>query len=133
MLNTIGTDGRRSVKRDGKKLNATEYARLLSESLPVIIETEKENRRLLAIARGLMRKGESRTLEETSLLKLLAHLIQDFEQRFYQIPKSSPREILKELMNANRLKQVDLIPIFGTKSVVSEVLSGKRSISKAQA
>jgi HTH-type transcriptional regulator/antitoxin HigA len=34
-------------------------------------------------------------------------------------------------MNANGLRQVDLLDVFGTPSIVSEVLSGKRELSKA--
>jgi len=34
---------------------------------------------------------------------------------------------------ANRLKQSDLLPVFGSKSRVSEVVNGKRNISKVQA
>jgi HTH-type transcriptional regulator / antitoxin HigA len=36
-------------------------------------------------------------------------------------------------MAANRLKQSDLPPVFGSKSRVSEVVNGKRDISKEQA
>jgi antitoxin component HigA of HigAB toxin-antitoxin module len=37
-----------------------------------------------------------------------------FERRHYRIRKSTPRAILKELMAANRLKQSDLLPVFGS-------------------
>ena len=134
MLNTIETGGKKSAKRTTKgKVDVEKYRRLLFEHHPAMIETEKENRRALAIVDKLMSKGKDRTPEETSLLKLLAHLIQEFEQRFYQPPEATPREVLRELMNANGLKQVDLVPTFGSKSIVSEVLNGKRAISKAQA
>ena len=36
-------------------------------------------------------------------------------------------------MEVRNLRQRDLIPIFGASSVVSNVLTGKRSISKAHA
>ena len=36
-------------------------------------------------------------------------------------------------MEQNGLRQVDMISVFGTGSVVSEVLSGKRHISKTHA
>ena len=60
-------------------------------------------------------------------------LIETFERTHYQIRKSTPRAILNELMTANRLKQSDLLPIFGSKGRVSEVVNGKREISKEQA
>ena len=134
MLNITGTSGKRSAKRTAKRrVDAKKYGRLLSQHLPSIIETEKENRRVLAIVDDLMRKGKDRSPEEDSLLKLLSHLIQEFEQRFYQPAIATPQEVLKELMNANGLKQSDLVSIFGSKGVTSEVINGKRSISKSQA
>ena len=36
-------------------------------------------------------------------------------------------------MEVRLLRQRDLIPVFGASSVVSDVLNGKRSISKAHA
>ena len=126
------------TKRSGKpiveaRFDRKKYAHLLASSLPVFIETEAENDRLLAVAEQLINKGKDITAEETALLKLLSHLIQEFEQRFYQPSGATPREVLIELMAANNLKQSDLVRIFGSKSVVSEVVNGKREISKAQA
>jgi HTH-type transcriptional regulator / antitoxin HigA len=37
---------------------------------------------------------------------------------------------LRELMEANNLPQKDLIPEFGTESIVSEVLNGRRQLNK---
>ena len=88
---------------------------------------------MLAVAERLIDKGQNITAEETALLKLLSHLIQEFEQRFYKPHGATPREVLIELMAANNLKQSDLVPIFGSKSIVSEVVNGKREISKAHA
>ena len=42
-------------------------------------------------------------------------------------------EMLRHLMDARGLKQSDLTEVFGSKGVASEVLNGKRGISKAQA
>jgi HTH-type transcriptional regulator/antitoxin HigA len=40
---------------------------------------------------------------------------------------------LRVLMEDRGIRQRDLIPVFGSSSVVSDVLNGKRSISKAHA
>jgi HTH-type transcriptional regulator / antitoxin HigA len=128
MRNMIKTSGRVNVKIDTK-----EYSRLLAYTLPAIIETEEENDRMLAIVESLMDKGDDLSPEEEKLFKLLVHLIQDFERRFYQPESATPLEVLNELMAANNLRQTDLVPIFGSKSVVSEVINGKRGISKAHA
>jgi antitoxin component HigA of HigAB toxin-antitoxin module len=39
--------------------------------------------------------------------------------------------MVRELTNASGLKQADLLDILGIRSVASEVLSGKRELSKA--
>ncbi|MGI8668669.1 MAG: helix-turn-helix domain-containing protein [Aridibacter sp.] len=72
-------------------------------------------------------------MEESVLLELLGKLIADFEEDFYQPRNALPHEVLTELMNARGLKQKDLIEVLGSKSRVSEAVSGKREISKMQA
>jgi len=117
-----------AVPGDPKK-----YGSLLSQALPAVIETEEQNEQYLAIVERLMSKGEKLSPEEETLLNLLAHLIEDFERRYYKPRRATPLEVLHELMAANSLKQSDLVPIFGSKGVTSEVVNGKRGISKANA
>jgi HTH-type transcriptional regulator/antitoxin HigA len=88
---------------------------------------------MLAIAEKLMAKGENLSPEQGALLRLLGTLIQDFEERYYQPREATPLEILHHLMDARELKQSDLVEVFGSKGITSEVINGKRSISKAQA
>ncbi|HMF54920.1 MAG TPA: hypothetical protein VK619_01055 [Pyrinomonadaceae bacterium] len=101
--------------------------------MPIVIETEEENNRMLAEVEKLMAKGEDLSPEEDALLRLMATLIQDFEERFYKPGEATPLEILLHLMDARDLKQSDLLEVFGSKGITSEVINGKRSISKAQA
>ena len=108
------------------------YGGLLAEAVPTVIETERENRRLLKVLRGLMKKPNL-TPEEIKLAKLLGHLIQEFEQRFYKPQKPTPREALIAMMEMNHLRQADIVHIFGSRGVTSEVVNGKREISKANA
>lgn len=126
------------IKRSGKitvkvRFNPERYTGLLAESLPTIIQTEAQNKRLLKIVKRLIDKGEDISPEEIELARLLGHLVQEFEQRFYKPRAATPREVLIELMAANNLKQADHVPIFGSKSIVSEVVNGKHEISKAHA
>ena len=125
------------TKANGKliaaRLEPDRYAKLLTITLPTIIQTEEQNEYYLGIVEELMLKGENLSPEEETLLDLLSLLIAEFERRYYQIKKASPLEVLKELMAANGLKQADLVPIFGSKGITSEVLSGKRGISKEKA
>ncbi len=130
MLNTTKKNGRRTAAAE---INPLRYGRLLAKVLPVRIETEEENERLLRETEKLIDKGARRTPEEDTLLKLLVQLIQQFERDFYHLGGAAPHEILKELMAARSLKQSDLLHIFKSKGVASEVINGKRGVSKAQA
>ncbi len=129
MLNTTKTSG----KVIAKKVNREKYGSLLASALPTVIRTKAENEYYLAVVENLMRKGDEMSKEEEALLDLLTLLIETFERNYYQIKKSSPQAILNELIAANRLKQSDLLPVFGSKGRVSEVVNGKREISKEQA
>ena len=51
----------------------------------------------------------------------------------HPLPKIEPRKLVKSLLEQRALKQRDLIPILGASGTVSDILSGKRSISKSQA
>jgi HTH-type transcriptional regulator/antitoxin HigA len=114
-------------------INHARYRKLLSRAMPVIIQTEEDNERMLAEAEKLMAKGEHLSPEEDALLRLMAKLIQDFEEKFYQPGDVTPLEMLLHLMDARGLKQSDLLEVFGSKGIASEVVNGKRSISKTQA
>ncbi|MEH2360095.1 helix-turn-helix domain-containing protein [Nostoc sp.] len=114
-------------------LNKEEYTRLLVETLPRIIDTETEHKRLLNEVEKLMDLGESLTAEQAELLQLLVLLVKQYENKHYQLKAATPLDILQELMLTRELKQKDLVDIFGSKGIISEVINGKRSISKNQA
>jgi len=101
--------------------------------MPVVIETEQENARMLTVVEKLMEKGEQLSPEEEKLLKLFSRLIEDFEQRYYHPKEATPLEVLQHLMESADVKQSHLWEVFGSKGIASEVLNGKRGISKTQA
>jgi len=108
----------------------SEYAALLSSTLPAVIRSEAENERYIAMLEELDSKGSRMTAAERRMAELLTLLIEDFEEKHYALKASKPVDILKELMSANNLKQKDLLDVFGTPSIVSEVLHGKRQLTK---
>jgi HTH-type transcriptional regulator/antitoxin HigA len=112
--------------------NPESYAQLLAKYQPKVIETEAENDRAVALAQELEYKA-NRTLQEDAILELLVTLIEKFENEQYPIPSGTPHSMLLHLMEARDLKQENLIGIIGSRGVVSEVVNGKRSISKSQA
>ena len=116
------------------KLNKTKYGDLLVATLPIPIETKEEHERMLKTVSRLMAKGEGNlSVEEERLLKLLVILVENFEDRTLPLKDASPHEMLLFFMDQRKLRQADLLPVFGSRSVASNVVNGKRSISKAQA
>lgn len=115
------------------EINLQKYGKLLAKVRPTVIRTEVENNRMLALVEQLMAKGDGLTPEEGELVKLLGKLIADFEEKFYHLEDAQPHEVLRELMDARGLKQTDLAQLFGSKGRASEVINGKRAISKTQA
>ena len=107
------------------------YSKLLAEIAPRAIETEEEYDRLLAVAERLT-FAKNLTPEERALYKLLVTLIEVYETENYPI-ESEPHEILQHVMESSGTRQADLVGIIGSSGVVSEVVNGKRAISKAQA
>jgi len=111
------------------------YGRLLAKTVPRVIATEKEQERALAVVESLIEKGErNMTPEEDALLDLLTNLISDYEASAYPARrKSKPHEMVAFLLEQRDLKPNDLWPVIGSKGRVSEILAGKRPISKEQA
>jgi HTH-type transcriptional regulator/antitoxin HigA len=90
--------------------------------------------RMVGAVEHLMDKGEDRlSPEESALLETMAILIQAFDYRHHPLPSVPPHEMLAYLMETSGRTAKDLLPVLGTRGRVSEVLSGKRSISKEQA
>jgi len=111
-----------------KDVNQDEYSCLVSKSLPHVIQNEAENEHYIRILEVLDAKSNPTPAEKT-LADLLTMLIENFEEQRYALRKGTPTENLTELMQAHNLKQRDLVDVFGTPSIVSEVLSGKRRLA----
>ncbi len=109
------------------------YGRVLAKVLPRLITTGADHQRTLNEVEKLMDKGDRRTAEEDAALDLMVRLIQDYEGKNYPLPDPSPTEMLVYLMERRGLKQADLLPIFKSRGYASDVLNGKRGISKALA
>ncbi len=62
-------------------------------------------------------------------LELWILLVETYEKEKFPIDLPDPIEAIRFRMEQANLKQKDLLPIFGSKSKVSEVLSGKRELS----
>lgn len=111
-------------------LNPSKYGRLCAAITPKIIESDEEFDRLVQAMESLDRKPRA-TPEEAALRDLLARLIQDYDDSHYSLPDVAPYKIILHLMEHKGLRQADMLPVFGSRSVASDVLAGKREPSKA--
>jgi len=109
-----------------------EYARLINDVLPSVIQSEEQNEAYIQRLAELLRREPSLTESEKRFAKLLTLLIEDFEENAYGLSKAGPQAAIRFLMDQHRMKQKDIAPIFGTASIVSEVLSGKRKLNYEQ-
>ena len=102
----------------------------LEVSSPAPITSERQHEEYLAVLDKLASK-DNPTDEEEKYAEVLLALIESYEEEHHSIPDASPVEVLRALMDANDLRQKDLIPIFGSESIVSEVLHNKRGLNKS--
>jgi len=109
------------------------YIALLASALPVVIESEDEYKCLESVVEDLLAKGESLSPEEEKLLNLVPELVAHYEDKTFHVEKGEPVEILRFLIEENSLKQKDLLPVFGSEGIISEILKGKRGITAKHA
>ena len=92
------------------------------------IKSEEDLEKIQHIVDSLLDK-EKRTEDEEDYLYLLGILIEEYEEKQDLVPDIYGIELIKALMVELDLKQKDLIPIFKTESIVSDVLNGKRKMT----
>jgi HTH-type transcriptional regulator/antitoxin HigA len=112
--------------------NQEEYIRVFSEIVIKPIESDEELYRYVKLVEPYFFDKE-KSPEEVAIYNLLTILIVEYEREHYPDPELTSLEFLKGLMELKDLKQKDLVGVIGSKGVVSEVISGKIEISKAQA
>lgn len=98
------------------------------------IKSARHHREMVSFMNTLVDEiGDDERHALAGLLDVVAALVADYEEQHVEVPDAEPAEVLRELMLAHALRQVDLAGIFGAQSNVSEVLSGKRTINARQA
>lgn len=127
MQNMTKTTGKMTIT-----FNSEVYSQLLSQYQPRIIKTEEQNEKFLETVEALLSRSDL-TPEEDALLELLVKLIEDFEDKHYQLNASTPRSRLLHLMEARSLEQADLVEIIGSSEIVAKVINGELEITKEQA
>lgn len=92
-----------------------------------VIKTESEykkaSKRLMEIFHAKSNTSEKDELE------LLMVLIEDYDNKHFELPELDALEVIKYKMEEMGMKAKDLEPLIGSKGHVSSVLSGRREIT----
>ena len=104
------------------------YIQLLQQFPPRTINNEEQLEATQAQIDRLLDQNELSS-EESDYLNVLGVLVFEYEQAQESIPDLYGIELLKVLIQERQLRQKDLVPIFKTESIVSDVLSGKRQLT----
>lgn len=100
-----------------------------SQLTPRVVRTEEQYHQYLNEVEYLFDQKLVPGSEEAERFELLTLLIEQYEKSHYPVMPVDPISAIKFRMEEKGLKQIDLAPYFGTKSRVSEVLSGKRPLT----
>lgn len=96
---------------------------------PKIIKTEINYKQTLAEVERLLALDPEPGTPEADRLDLLSMLVENYEKEHFLFNLPSPIDAINFRIEEQGLKQKDLIPYIGSKSKVSEVLSGKRPLT----
>jgi HTH-type transcriptional regulator/antitoxin HigA len=97
------------------------------------VRTKKDYARARQMIEVLLDEvGDNENHPLAEVLDYLAEKVRAYEEEHFPIPEAEPREVLRFLMDQHDLKQGDLADC-APQSRISEILSGKRVISKALA
>lgn len=94
-----------------------------------IIKTDEEYEIALARAEELIDIDPEYNTSYAEELDLITLLINKYEDEVYPVDLPDPVDAIKFRMEQQGLKYIDMVPYFGSKSRVSEVLNRKRSLS----
>lgn len=104
------------------------YMKLLRTFPPRPITSDEKLEATQAVIDSLLDRP-SLTHEEQDYLNVLGTLVSEYEQNHESIPDLYGVELLKVLLTERGLRQKDLIMIFKTESIVSDIFNGKRQLT----
>jgi HTH-type transcriptional regulator/antitoxin HigA len=94
-----------------------------------VIKNEQDYKLALRSLEAVFDEARGNLAEYAETLTLL---IEHYESKIFPMKEAGGIEVLKFLMEQNGLKQKDLVGVVGSKSTVSEILNGKRSLTLQQ-
>ena len=106
------------------------YVELLVAHQPAKPHNRKELAELTTLLETLIANETKQSPAMERFIETLTALIMQYEDEIAPDPERSPAGVLKYMMEERGLRQVDLVPVLGSKSYISQILSGHRPISK---
>ena len=94
-----------------------------------VIKTQQDYEKALELIEKLIDKSPKIGSADAHKLELLTLLVTDYEEKIFPSESPEPIEAIQFRMEQANLSQRDLIPYIGSRSKVSEVLSGKRPLT----
>lgn len=108
------------------------YGRMLVRLLPRAPRNDQDHDAMVAELAKLD-ELDAPAPEQKALAELLTALVEHYENQHVSIPKNSPHESLTALMEDRGLRHKDIAAFVGNKGLTTEILAGRREISKAVA
>lgn len=96
---------------------------------PKVIRTDDQHRLYLTEIHALMERMPSPGTPDVERLELLSVLVEAYENQRFPVEMPDPIDAIIFRMEEQGLRQADLVPYFGTRSRVSEVLGRKRPLT----
>ncbi|WP_133647495.1 ImmA/IrrE family metallo-endopeptidase [Paraburkholderia flava] len=94
-----------------------------------VIKSDEQYHEYLEAVHSLMRRHPAPGSNDAERLELLSVLVDSYEAYRYPVEAPDPVDAILFRMQERGLKQSDLVPYFGTRSRVSEVLGRKRPLT----
>jgi len=104
------------------------YLTLLANYPPRPIKSDRELTEVQTVIDSLLDRPKL-SQDESDYLNVLGTLVYEYEISQELIPDIYGIELLKALLSEFGLKQKDLVPIFKTESIVSDILNNKRQLT----
>ncbi|WP_025155291.1 helix-turn-helix domain-containing protein [Morganella morganii] len=103
----------------------------MSKSHPKVIKSREQYREYMNEFMSFFGKNLDDNEDLKDRYELLGVLIQDYERKEFPPEKPSALDAILFEMDQRGLSQKDMVEYFGSRPKVSEVLNGKRGLSKA--
>ena len=107
-----------------------QYLKLCEQFPPRPVKNRRDLRAMQAVIDRLIDKPAKPTSAESEYLATLGALVHEYEERTARIPPLQDRELIRFLLAERGLRQKDLATVFGTESIVSVILSGRRKLNR---